>query len=535
MNISGLLNEIWYGIKILDNNQRIKVSYGASRNETLQKSINKIKESFILLSEGAKKIESGHNLIKKHKIKSDLRNLLKIVKSKSENDEKLAMVIGANIRKLMVKHNIEYVTIKNEQNPKKKAMDKQEKKSGSVITSETPEQKRAREIAYQKDLEKQHSYEEKLAEDKLENKEFYDGLKERIELAKKLALKKKSEKGVKCDGPVQLFDTAEVRRLAEEQLRKKEEDEINKELAERAQIKDLLEDIRLEGAIKEEVISESKAKEETKFEDMPKRSLSIFEEMIIKSDIKRSKRNLETTGEKRKLPWYATTSVAGALAISAISGGVALFNHNSEKVGSLSLDDTKYIDSVDPELSANEQSNKATNVIQGSDSSTHKTAVTEISGNSSTTTTKNEQKDDTIEPIVFDVGDKVSVSDGLVYTSTCLGKGNKNKIGSVSWRPATDYYVDQVAFCYEGKVLGIMKKGDTDVKQVLDDYASKYKIDVSEIDTSVLLSLTPGSGDTGWASISIEELEQNKSKTDENKKDTENIKTKKDIKLDLDR
>lgn len=255
----------------------------------------------------------------------------------------------------------------------------------------------------------------------------------------------------------------------------------------------------------------SQIQEEINIEDTSKGKSSFFQTRKTIKNNRDSKRS-EDTGEKKKLPWYATLPVIGAMAAATIYGGTALINHNSDK--SDLLDSTGYTDSTEPGTSENKQTTmKKTNSI------TYTTSVTEISSNSSTTQTEKEvtntstikkstetqtttttttqknedkHKDTTTEPVVFDIGDQVNVSDGLMYTATCLGEGNSNKIGNVSWRPATYYYVDRIAFCYNGKVLGLMEKGEKDVRQVLEDYSSKYNIDTSEIDTSVLLSLTQG-------------------------------------------
>ena len=139
---------------------------------------------------------------------------------------------------------------------------------------------------------------------------------------------------------------------------------------------------------------------------------------------------------------------------------------------------------------------------------------------------KGENLDESIkqqEPIVVNIGDKINVANGLKYTANCLGGGDSNVIGAVSWRPATEYSIDRVAFCYEGTVLGIMDPGDEDIEKTLNNYATQYKIDVNEIDTSVLLSLVPGYHDTGWAQISIQDMQQSKadpiqSRSSQNKK-----------------
>lgn len=510
MNINGLLNKI--GFKIKEESK----SYAISENELLEKSINKIKASFLLLSEEAKRIDAGHNLIKKQKMKSDLKSLLKIIDSKSGNDEKIVMLTLDNVKKLMVKYNI-------------------------------------------KDAAVQY------------NSEYYNGLEDRIATAKKAALEKRNKNGVECDEPVNLLDTAEIKKFA----MAREEAEINKKTA--ARVKEILEvkqrlSINAKEAIggqnQEVEKPEVQVNEKTDFQGQGQEELR--EKGDISTTAKDSKENSKVIKDGKKLPWYASIPVVGAIAIAAISGVTTLLGNTSEQVKKHPSDNTGYTDSNEPRTAVN----KSTTEAQSSDYIAYTTAVTGISSCSTTmqteksttkkskepkttttdntkestetqtTTTDNtkestatttQNKDFETEPVVFDIGDKVNVSDGLLYSETCLGKGEKNKIGNVSWRPATEYYVDRIAFCHGNEVLGVMNKGEKDVRQVLEDYASQYKIDVSEIDTSVLLSLTPGSGDTGWASISIEELEQNVSKDEGAAKDAEQTNTKKTTKSDRDR
>ena len=65
-----------------------------------------------------------------------------------------------------------------------------------------------------------------------------------------------------------------------------------------------------------------------------------------------------------------------------------------------------------------------------------------------------------------------------------------------------------------------MNAGDCNVKQTLQNLAAQNGIDTKDINTSVLLSLVPGIGDTGWAQISVEDMEQNVSKVAEKSNQT---------------
>lgn len=294
--------------------------------------------------------------------------------------------------------------------------------------------------------------------------EFNNNLQERIAKSHKNVKEQKIKNGIKCDEPVQIISISEIKEAAE-RARKieyaKAKAKEKKELLQKQQEDDM------------KVVTEATKK---------------FDKLELRKTVKYSKRTPTVMEDKKKLPWYATIPVVGAIAISAISRVAT-----TEKTG---LDETT----------------PSSNITK-SDITTTITDNTKKQNQTTTTQNEGEEKDDKTEKsIVINIGDKIKVSDGTEYTANCLGGGNSNKIGEVSWRPATDYSVDKVAFCYDGMILGVMSTGEGDVKQTLNKYATQYEIDVNQINTSVLLSLVPGSGDTGWAQISIDDMEKNISK-----------------------
>lgn len=144
--------------------------------------------------------------------------------------------------------------------------------------------------------------------------------------------------------------------------------------------------------------------------------------------------------------------------------------------------------------------------VSSNNSSTTTQPVQESTTQKSNDSTKTQTTPD--DTVSVKIGDKINIKDGQKYTSDCLGGGNSSKIGAVSWRPATGYYVDGIAYTYNGNILRVSRSEKTDVRATLTSLANEYGVKESEIDTSVLLSLIPGSGDTGWTSISVDELEQ---------------------------
>ena len=269
--------------------------------------------------------------------------------------------------------------------------------------------------------------------------------------------------------------------------------------------------------------------------------LTFRERRSIRKTAKYSKNVAKVLEDRKKLPWYATIPVIGAIAIGGIAGITAVFNGSNQNDNKEFTSDNSYSDTVEPgtELedddiivtSANthkyefETENTTDTTYTTTTEATTTTVVTTTPKEETTTqqnqnddkvvdNSENEVIDDGIEDenIIINIGDKVSVKEGLKYTADCLGGGNSNRIGAVSWRPATEYNIDRVAFVYQGRILKIMNKGDQDVSKTLQDIANKNGISAEDITTSVLLSLVPGIGDTGWANICIDELQNNISK-----------------------
>ena len=275
-----------------------------------------------------------------------------------------------------------------------------------------------------------------------------------------------------------------------------------------------------------DVIYDARGMEKIKSKD-----LSRSEKSGIRKVIKHIKGATTILQDKKRLPWYASIPVVGALALAAISGGTVALNqgeqHNDKDLNS----GNSYTDNVEPSTETEVATQTTTSSLKYTTAFDYETTTTEAttsraSSTTETTTTKIEetqQETTTTEnqkPIVINIGDKINVQEGLKYTADCLGGGNSNEIGAVSWRPAAEYSVDRVAFVYQGKVLDIMNAGDCNVKQTLQNLAAQNGIDTKDINTSVLLSLVPGIGDTGWAQISVEDMEQNVSKVAEKSNQT---------------
>ena len=268
--------------------------------------------------------------------------------------------------------------------------------------------------------------------------------------------------------------------------------------------------------------------------------ISSKEKRAIRKMAKQQRNAAKILEDKRKIPWYATIPVIGALAVGAIAGITASNNTNQNKDRD-ELPGNSYSDTVEPGTTYEDDEHIIEKITTESGYE-FGTSTTEETTYTTTTTTSvmeeqttlpasnnneeeknNKEKDkvsniqiddtetdkDDNENIIVNIGDKIMVQDGLKYTANCLGGGNSNNIGAVSWRPATEYNVEKVAFVYKGRALKIMNRGDLDVEQTLKDIASQNGINSEDITTSVLLSLVPGTADTGWANISIENMKQN--------------------------
>lgn len=278
------------------------------------------------------------------------------------------------------------------------------------------------------------------------------------------------------------------------------------------------------------------------------KKLSFKERRSIRKTAKMQKRAAKVIEDKQKLPWYAAIPVIGALAIGGIAGVTASLNGSNQDNNKGLSSGNSYSDNIEPGTTTDDNTQETTeNITTTEVTSTYTTqtttraTTTAITTEATTTTTqandivdkdnsivddshiqtdytdKNDTKviDDKEEKVIVNIGDKISVEEGLRYTADCLGGGNSNTIGAVSWRPATEYNVDRVAFVYQGRVLKIMNAGDQDIAKTLNEVANMNGIKAEDINTSVLLSLVPGIGDTGWANISMDKLEESLYKTAE--------------------
>ncbi len=474
MNINVRLNEIGTEIaRMVSHYKSGKLAKTKNSDDMICK-LSKIESSFGILKEGIIKLESHNNFIEKIKIKRDLKNLLKLLHSEYSKEELKASIIKQAIDKLNVKYKLKELKI-----------DQSNKLDPMPNTNNTEM-----------------------------DEEYYKDLQERIVKSHKKAEEKKNKNGIKCDEPVQTISISEIKEAAE-RASKIESAKEKKKLLQKQQSENIIYDVR-------------------RLENEPKEKISFFDKLKLRKNVKNTKRTSTVTEDRKKFPWYATVPVIGALAISAITGGAVAFNNRSDKNNKeFSSRNAGYSDSVNPSQT---KVTKATEVTEASTTETTRldkassslnttkpnittSSIDNTKKQSQTTTTpeKGDAKDDNTEKsIVINIGDRINVYDGLEYTADCLGGGNSNKIGEVSWRPATDYSVDKVAFCYNEKVLGVMSTGEGDVKQMLNNYATQYEIDANQINTSVLLSLVPGSGDTGWAQISIDDMEKNISKPIQN-------------------
>lgn len=261
---------------------------------------------------------------------------------------------------------------------------------------------------------------------------------------------------------------------------------------------------------------------------------SIFSR--IKARLAAAKTRAQNDKRKSKLPWFVAVPLSGLLAISFVNGKNA-----GEKFEEQISEKNNYTDSVTPgkenttEKQQEHTQESTTKTIDYTFENNFKAETSQETTNAnientaeSSTLPNNEiaEKNDKQQPVedaVIDntideseveefkinIGDKIKVEDGLQYAATCYGEGPASYIGAASWRPATEYSIERVAYMYNGQCLGLTNKDTTSINDDLNKYAQKYGIDPNDIDTKVLISLVPGSYDTGWASISIDNMKDN--------------------------
>lgn len=495
-------------LKLIDT---YKKNQAKDKDDTSNK-LAEIRGSYFILRKKLESLEKETNFINKLKIKRDLKDLLKSFRGKKSLIMQRMIIINANFHKLILKYN---------------------------AREESPQ---AHDKRYDERVESKESFEKEEASTEL---------KDKIARVHEKVKRDREINGIECKAPVQTFTLAEIReqqerekriaeaiekrRLAKQQEAKEAEERqkriekaiVRTQLAKKRRLEMQEEDARVSKEITAKIAKIMEAKEKQQ---------EVSEKSSEQADIpkEKKKRVLKYSKEKRrKMAWYTAIPVVGALAISTISGAMSTLMSN--KVGMKNTEKSnsqnhEYLASVNP--SENNEETKITGNSSASTTTffdTHSIDVPittekqdeakavipdeEKTADVKEEDIKEEKPEESVkpqEPIVVNIGDKINVADGLKYTATCLGGGKSNKIGAVSWRPATEYSIDRVAFCYEGKVLGIMNSGDGDIEKTLNNYATQYKIDVNEIDTSVLLSLVPGYHDTGWAHISIQDMQQNK-------------------------
>ena len=495
-------------LKLIDT---YKKNQAKDKNDTSNK-VAEIRGSYFTLRKKLESLEKETSFFNKLKIKRDLKDLLKSFRGRKSLIMQRMIIINANFHKLILKYNA------------------------------VEESTQAHDKRYDERVESKESF---------ENEEASAELKDKIARVHEKVKRDREINGIECKDPVQIFTLAEIReyqerqkriakaiekrRLAKQQEAKEAEKRqkrieqaiVRTQLAKKRRLEMQEEDARVSKEITAKI---AKVMEEKEKQQVDSEKSSEQEEMPIE----KKKRVLKYSKEKkRKLAWYTAIPAIGALAISTISGAMSTLTSNKISMKNTEKANNRnheYLASVDPS-----EINEATKITGNSSASTttffdthsidvpittekqdDATAVMpdeEKTADVKEENIKEEKPEESVkpqEPIVVNIGDKINVADGLKYTATCLGGGKSNEIGAVSWRPATEYSIDRVAFCYEGKVLGIMNSGDGDIEKTLNNYATQYKIDINEIDTSVLLSLVPGYHDTGWAQISIQDMQQSK-------------------------
>lgn len=253
----------------------------------------------------------------------------------------------------------------------------------------------------------------------------------------------------------------------------------------------------------------------------------------IKARLAAAKTRAQNDKRKSKLPWFVAVPLSGLLAISFVNGKNA-----GEKFEEQLNEKNNYTDSVTP--GKENTTEKQQELTQGSTAKTidytfennfqtetsQETTDVNVENATESSTLPNDEiveknnkqqpvedavidniiDDSEVEEFKINIGDKIKVEDGLQYAATCYGEGPASYIGAASWRPATEYSIERVAYMYNGQCLGLTNKDTTSINDDLNKYAEKYGINPRDIDTKVLISLVPGSYDTGWASISIEDM-----------------------------
>lgn len=246
--------------------------------------------------------------------------------------------------------------------------------------------------------------------------------------------------------------------------------------------------------------------------------------------IKPGKSNV-TKKEKRKskLPWFVAVPLAGLFAFS-IGSQVSSTSQNTKNDNDKKLVDentshndnekmqvTTATEKYDVEFENNTQTSTEQATIDNTSidneninsNNTIKESENSTPPKNEVDTPKDALEEKIPQEVVVNIGDKVVVDNGVSYSQTCFGEGNVGVIGEVSWRPSTEYCVEKVAFFHDGQFLGLTGENTESINSQIKKYAEECGVDVKDIETKVLISLVPGSYDTGWASLNIEQMQNN--------------------------
>lgn len=258
---------------------------------------------------------------------------------------------------------------------------------------------------------------------------------------------------------------------------------------------------------------------------MPREKLSFWNKINTKLLVKNNAKVSKVLKDKAKAPWYAIFPMIGAIAVSGIVGLIGSKNVAKLDAGKSYTDTTNPDNEKNTVKETDKESEVQDTVLQSVTDYTEATHTQDANMNNNTSNNVGtideiedagiDVREDDIQDVSVKIGDKINVADGQKYTADCLGGGNSNKIGAVSWRPSSEYYIDGVAFLHGGKILKVERAENSDVKQDIRKLAEKFNIGEDEIDTSVLLSLVKGRADTGWAQIGIEDVEHSLVEHDE--------------------
>lgn len=431
-----------------------------------------------------------------NQIKADINSLLDVVKSTKINNAKKIHLLEYGVETLI--ENYDEISQQNNDGLEKKIKAAKEKRDAA----------------------------------RREEQELLKDINSKIERMKKEKVLKKSieEQDIK-------ERTDRISGVIEKVKVKKDEQKKSNEFVEDTSYLSVAEDNQQSKKIKED-IQIAEVSQDNKLQDESKKSLSIFQRIKNKiNSIRAGKSNREKEEKNRKKrPWIVAVPLAGLFAFSI--GAQAVKNsHNPKDSNEKNLgdessshsDDEKIqiitaTEKYDVEFEDNTQATtKQNKEIQTTTRNEDNKIVNDDSidltnvPNSSNENIKIEIPDEVVpEEVVVNIGDKVIISDGVNYTQTCYGEGSVGVIGEFSWRPSTEYFIERAAFFHDGKFLGLTNDRTKNINSDLKKYAQEHGVDETDIDMKVLISLVPGSYDTGWASVSLGEMQENIVKQEQN-------------------